>query len=479
MNRLAWATARRPDTPALVQDGRSLTYRELARAAAGGAAALAERGVAPGSLAIWQADATLPSIAWLHALWWHGATVLPTAPAMPAPRLDALKRRFEPALSVGSDRAAEIDATRMPPDGDDARQPAGTKGPMTLMLTSGSGAAPKAVPLSVRQHEASVAAIRERLRLDARDHWLLCLPLDHIGGLAIVVRAVFIGGTVFVHRGFDPDAVLETCRSRPVTIMSVVPTMLARLVDRAREPLRARLRAVLVGGAPCDPALLARARRLGLPVLPTWGMTEAASQLATLSPAEADAVDFEACPGIAGRPLEGVEIRIETDGARNPDGEILVRGPMLFEGYWPDGAGSSARGRDDWFRTGDHGRLDPDGVLYVTGRDRDRIISGGVNVSARHLERALVDSGLAVDAAVIGIPDDEWGQYVAAVVVPAPPIAAESASRALSEWAAGNLSAAERPRRWRVVEKIPRTSAGKPDHERIVSLFEPSGRPRP
>ncbi|MGK7294375.1 MAG: class I adenylate-forming enzyme family protein [Candidatus Wenzhouxiangella sp. M2_3B_020] len=479
MNRLARAAAHQPDMPALVQDGRSLSYRELARAAAGGAAVLGERGAAHGSLALWQADATLASIAWLHALWWQGSIVLPTAPAMPTSRLEALKRRFEPALSAGGDRAADIDTTQMPPDADGVPPPADANGPMTLMLTSGSSAAPKAVPLSLRQHEASVAAIRERLQFDSRDRWLLCLPLDHIGGLAILVRAVFTGGTVVVHERFDPETVLATCRSQPVTLMSVVPTMLARLVERTGERLRSRLRAILVGGAPCDPALLARARRLGLPVLPTWGMTEAASQLATLSPAEAEAVDFEAHPGIAGRPLDGVEVRIGSrDASDRSGGEIQVRGPMLFEGYWAQGA-DSARAGDGWFRTGDRGHLDGNGVLYVTGRERDRIISGGVNVSAPIVERALTDSGLAADAAVIGLPDDEWGQCVAAVVVPASRIAPESLSRALREWAAGNLDPAERPRRWRVVETVPRTSAGKPDRERIESMFEPQGRPKP
>ena len=208
-----------------------------------------------GSLALWQADATLPSIAWLHALWWRGITALPVAPTISAARREALTRRFEPALSVGG-RSADIEAACMPPFADRASLPPDPRGPSTLMLTSGSGGAPKAVPLSPRHHEASVAAIRERLQFDCRDRWLLCLPLDHIGGLAILIRAAHVGGTVVVHGRFDPDAILATCRSQPVTLMSVVPTMLRRLVRRISERTDGRLdsglRAVLVGGAPLN-----------------------------------------------------------------------------------------------------------------------------------------------------------------------------------------------------------------------------------
>jgi O-succinylbenzoic acid--CoA ligase len=198
--------------------------------------------------------------------------------------------------------------------------------------------------------------------------------------------------------------------------------------------------------------------------MPTWGMTEAASQLATPEPAEASGLDFESAPGIAGRPLAGVEIR-PADGRED---ELSVRAPMLFDGYLDTRGGPDSEG---WFATGDRGFVDGNGRVRVTGRSADRIISGGENVDARAVERALRASGLVDEACVLGVPDAEWGQRVAAVVVSA------SDAAELDAWARAHLEPAERPRVWRRVDALPRTSAGKPDRAALLRLLE-AGRPR-
>ena len=328
---------------------------------------------------------------------------------------------------------------------------------VTLMQTSGSGGPAKLVPLRARHHAASVRAIARRLELSADDRWLVCLPLHHIGGLAIVLRATLTGASVRLHQRFDADRLAAALAGDAITHLSLVPTMLTRLVDRLQGPPPRSLRCVLVGGASSDPGLLQRARSSGLPVVPTWGMTEAGSQLATPSLAEAAALDFAATPGLVGPALDGVELR-PADGC---EGELEVRAPMLFEAYADSPGGPDA---DGWFATGDRGFVDAEGRVRIVGRLGDRIISGGENVDTLAVERALHGAGIVDDVGVIGVPDDEWGERVAAVVV------SDRTAAALTAWARAHLEPHQRPRTWKLVDRLPRTDAGKPDRGALVKL---------
>lgn len=476
---LAMAARRRPEALALVQGTNRVDYAELAELASRRAAVLSELGLRTGDRVMLEAPVTLESAVWLHALLWLGATAVPVGPSLPPETVTALLECIKPRALIASnpawhslrlgpqsgqaDRIA-IDATQaihpgIAPIDPAAADPARVA---TIILTSGSSATPKAVPLTVGNHAASTAAIAERLGTGPDDRWMLCLPLEHIGGLAILFRSVMPGAGVALMRRFDPTAFIEQINERRVTLTSLVPSMLDAVLGLGRHRPPAGLRGVFIGGAPASPALLERARDAGWPVLPTWGMTEAGSQLATPDPATAAEMDFHAEPSVALPPLPGVEVRTASSGA------LQVRGPMLFAGYLEGTPpGPDAEG---WFTTGDRGIVDRRGAVRVVGRMDNVIISGGVNVVLDAVGQRLLDCPLIQDAAVIGIDDPRWGQRVAAAVV------AREADGGLNEvletWSRRHLSPAERPARWRIVERIPRSAAGKPSRTALEALFE-------
>jgi acyl-CoA synthetase (AMP-forming)/AMP-acid ligase II len=189
-------------------------------------------------------------------------------------------------------------------------------------------------------------------------------------------------------------------------------------------------------------------------------MTEAGSQLATLAPGEAANIDLAAHPGLVGRPLRGVEIR--AGGIGEPE-VLRVRGPMLFDGYAGAPAGA-APDADGWFTTGDRGYVDAAGMLYVTGRAGARIISGGENVEPGIVEALIRNSGLVGDVGLVGVPDEDWGQRVVALVE------SDRTAAELEAWARAHLEPAQRPRQWIRVDALPRNRTGKLRRDELLRL---------
>ena len=485
------AAERRPDALALVQGADRLDYAGLAGQASRRAAMLAGMGLRGGDRVMLESPVTLESAVWLHALVWLGAAVVPIAPSLSSIAAENLLRRLKPRALITYEPTAYSETDGLPGENEhlivvDAAQPADLDlAPLapaahdpariaTIILTSGSSATPKAVPLTLANHAASAAAIAERIGSamgsaigsaigsTIGDRWLLCLPLEHIGGLAVLLRSVMQGHAVALMRRFDPAGVIEQIDAHGITLASLVPSMLDGILKLGKSPPSDNLRAVFVGGAPAAPALMERARDAGWPVLPTWGMTEACSQLATPAPATAAGINFFGKPSVALPPLPGVQVRTA------PSGALQVRGPMLFSGYLDDGeSGPDAEG---WFSTGDRGIVDSDGAVRVLGRIDNVIISGGINVHLDAVAQRLAECPLIQDAALVGIDDPRWGQRVAAAVV-----AADSEiglTEALETWSREHLSPAERPARWRVTDCIPRSSAGKPLAPAVRALFE-------
>jgi o-succinylbenzoate---CoA ligase len=478
---LATQAAQRPDEVALIEGSRSLTWQNLARQAGQRAAGLAVQGLGPGSLIAVEAANDLESICWIHAVWWLGASVFPFHPDWPAAVLARRLEELAPGAVVTSDqqrlalmseRSGTLLLDMQQPDesanGLEACRQVGDGDLLTMLWTSGSTGAGRPVGLSVANHRASVRAIADRLHLTARDRWLLCLPLDHIGGLAILVRALITGCSVVVHAHFDPEQVRADLTGQPITLASMVPTMLARLLEDQPGPWSTSLRTLLVGGAPATTRLLSSARASGLPVAPTWGMTEACSQLATLEPGEDADMDFERSPGLVGAPLSGVELRVVPDlelpESDNRTGCLLVRGPMLSPLVPVDDEG--------WFDTGDIGRIDERGRVIMLHRARDLIISGGVNVHAGEVEQVLGQCPWIADVAVLGLAHPNWGEQVVAVVVPGDN-APDGPDRkaALDHWCRSRLEPAQVPRRWRFVAGLPRTAIGKCRRDALEALF--------
>jgi O-succinylbenzoic acid--CoA ligase len=312
----------------------------------------------------------------------------------------------------------------------------GATGGGTVLLTSGTTGEPKPVVLAQENHEASAIASAWNLGVEPGDRWLCVLPLHHVGGLAILWRSVIYGTTVVLHERFDAALAVAAIEGGEVTLASLVPTMLRRMREAGLAG-PGRLRAVLLGGGPVPRDLLEWSAETGLPVLQTYGMTETASQIATLRADEA--LHHH---GSAGRPLLGVELRIG-DG-----GEILARGPMVA---------ASALDDDGWLHTRDRGRLDEDGFLHVEGRLDDVIVTGGENVMAGEVEEALMAHPAVADAAVAGRPDPEWGQAVIAWVV----LATHAPESELAEHCRRLLAPHKVPKSFVRVDELPRNAAGK------------------
>jgi O-succinylbenzoic acid--CoA ligase len=285
------------------------------------------------------------------------------------------------------------------------------------------------------------------------------MPLHHVGGLSIVTRCAAYGIAAAFQPRFDADAVNHAIDHEGITLLSLVPTMLSRLLKaRGGRPFPSRLRAALVGGGPVEATFLEEAASLGLAALPTYGLTEAASQATTLSPRE-----WPDGLASAGRPLPfvRVEIRDEADRAlpAGEEGEIVVRGPIVMAGYLgePEATAAALRGR--WLRTGDTGTWDEAGRLEVLDRRADRIVSGGENVSPMEVERALTTHPGVADVCVVGLPSSEWGQEVAALVEVKPGVAVTM--EGLRAYAATRLASFKLPRHVMIVSALPRSAGGK------------------
>lgn len=344
-----------------------------------------------------------------------------------------------------------------------------------IVFTSGTTGHPRGAVLSRAALRASARAHTRAMGWRAGDRWLLSLPTAHVGGLMVVIRclqarrAVVVGGRG-ASGNFDADETLRVVERDRVTLLSVVPTMLARLLQTTRRPPPS-LRAVLVGGAGAPAALMERARERGWPVFATYGLTEACSQVATERSGET--------PGGVGAPLPGVEVRVAApDGSA---GTIQVRGDALFDGYLGAEPGAPLERpfeADGWFDTGDMGAIDEDGRLRVVGRCSDRIVTGGENVDPAEVEAAVVEWPGAAEACVVGLEDEEWGERVGAVLVPAAGFEALGGLDGLGRHLGGRLAGFKRPRCWSVVDRLPVAASGKVDRSACARLLVESPSPQ-
>ena len=406
-----------------------MSYAELAAGAARAARRLAALGVGEGE----RVATTLPPGAafaeLVHALPLLGASLVPLNT-----RLTDTERRWQL-----EDCGARLSVSE-PLDGDEAdvalRDQVDPDTEHSVIYTSGTTGTPSAVSLTHRNHTASALASAWNLGVHPDDRWLCVLPLFHVGGLAILLRSAIYGTTAVIHDGFDAERVRSAFERGEITVASLVPTMLRRLVDAGlgRAPA---LRAVLLGGGPVPRDLLEWSAGHDFPALQTYGMTQTSSQIATLTAGEAVRRS-----GSAGRPLLDVELSISGEG------EILVRGPMVSPGALSQ--------TDGWLHTGDRGRLDRDGYLWVEGRLKDVIVTGGENVACAEVERVLEEHPAVIEAAVVGLPDPEWGEVVTAFVV----MNGDTGDDLIAH-CRERLAGYKVPRALHAVDALPRNAAGK------------------
>jgi o-succinylbenzoate---CoA ligase len=287
-----------------------------------------------------------------------------------------------------------------------------------IVFTSGTTGQPKGAMITFANHFHSALGTLYRLEPAAMHRWLLCMPLYHVGGLSIVLRCCLFGTTVVLHDGFNVAAVSEAIDRDTITIVSLVPTMLHRLIEhRGDRALPETLRCVLLGGAAAGKRLIDQCIERNIPIALTYGLTEACSQVATASP-----VEVRRKPGTVGKPLTNVAVRIvDAEGhvmPRGEIGEITVAGMTLMRCYYnqPDATDQVLKG--NWLHTGDLGYIDKDDDLWIVQRRSDLIVSGGENVYPAEVEAVLEAHPGVKSACVVGIDDAEWGHRVAALIVP-------------------------------------------------------------
>jgi len=407
-----------PDAPAVTSADGSISYAELDRRVNAHVQALRDDGVEPGDVVPLAATLTVETIIALVGTPLLGAVPAPYGPH----RVDTDGAVIEKAYAI--------------------------------VPTSGSAGHPRGVVLTPRNITAAVEASRSRLGNDSRDRWLLTLPLFHVGGLSVIWRSFTAGGSVELHEGFDAVAVARSLRGRSVSMASLVPTMLHRILEVDPGPY-GRIKGVLLGGAPASRDLVERGLAAGLPVLQTYGMTETCSQIVTVEPGK----EWQSL-GTAGRLLDGFALSID-------EGEILVDGPAVSPGYLGEAP------RIGPYRTGDLGRFDDEGRLIVVGRIGDVIVTGGENVHASVVESAIEAHPAVSNAVVVAIADDEWGEMVVAVVEGEP-----SAATAVKEATEQRLARHELPKRWVFVGQLPLLPSGKPDRKAaLAEAVEESGLP--
>ncbi|HXB66040.1 MAG TPA: AMP-binding protein [Solirubrobacteraceae bacterium] len=455
----AWlqrAAATRPHALAVAVPGngkhpaRSCTYAELLALARAGADHLAARGAAPGERVAIALPAGLDFACALHACLLLGAVAVPVDPRL-GPRERA-------AILDGAAVVVEEPLPAVPhvPSGSwlaSKKNAHNLDAVAAVIHTSGTTSAPKPVELTYGNFLWSALGSAVALGLDPDERWLCNLPLSHVGGLSILLRSAIYGTTAVVHERFDTELTLRALTAPPgeaVTLVSLVATTLARLLDAGLESPSA-LRCALTGGGPVPAALLARAHDAGVPVSLTYGLTEACSQVTTLPLAvAARAVDTPGGPPTAGPPLFCTRVRTAADG------EIEVCGPTVARG---------AAGADGWLRTGDLGTLTAEGGLVVTGRKADTIVSGGENVAPTEVEAALEEHPGVLEAAALARADERWGEAVTALVVARPGAQLLADPRSVEELrrhCAARLAPYKVPKEIALVEgPLPRTRSGK------------------
>jgi O-succinylbenzoic acid--CoA ligase len=325
--------------------------------------------------------------------------------------------------------------------------------PSLVIATSGSTGAPKRVLLSREAMRASALATIERL--GGPGHWVLNLPATYVAGVQVLFRSVVSGTTPVL---FDESFARTGVRVHGRSFVSLVPTQLVRLLEVPEEVAAlASYSAVLVGGGPLDPAVRLRAEEHGISVVQTYGMSET-------------------CGGCVydGVPLDGVEVRID-------DGQVLLRGPVLFDGYEGEPDRTAAALRDGWLVTNDVGHLDDLGRLHVEGRADDVIITGGIKVPAGAVARLLEQRPDVEQAVVLGLPDREWGQRVVAVASRrkaqsgVPGDATRGATTRNSAGSPEPEDAVEWPTGWKPkqviwVDRMPLLPNGKVDRQALVAM---------
>ncbi|GAA1426574.1 class I adenylate-forming enzyme family protein [Agrococcus citreus] len=487
-----WTTDRaatEPARPAIVDRGVVVSYGELEARATALAHALGEAGHGRGARIATVTGSTADQVVLLFACAKAGATLVPLSWRLTAGELAAQLRIADPSLLLVEDdhrpvaEAAleRLADARIPTTGlgaagaessvPDALHPVAAAAPqdddaLLMLFTSGTTSAPKAVVLSHANCAWANLSLSRATPLTPDDVVLQVLPQHHVAGWNIQpLLAWWVGASVVLERTFDAGRALALIERHRVTATMGVPTTFRALVQHPDFQARdlSSVRSAVVGGGMLDPRAAEQLARKGIAVRQGYGLTEAAPNVA-ITRDESDA-------GTVGRPYPHVDVALLVAGRVEHGagaGELLVRGPGVFRGYFRDPEATEAAFLGPWLRTGDLVARDASGRIRIVDRVKDIVRSGGESIAPIEVELALLEHPAVADAAVAGVPSERWGEELVAWVVLAEP--AEPA--ALRAHLDGRLADFKHPKRFLVVDSIPRTTSGKPLRRALTAAFE-------
>jgi fatty-acyl-CoA synthase len=457
-----------PDRVAIDFDGRLVTYRELAAGADAYGAAFADAGLARGDRVATLTGNTPEHVMALFACATLGLILLPLSWRLTAPELRYQLDDAEPSLflveneyrdlaeATGSRFGAFEPASQSRPRTKYANETVTESDPLFLVYTSGTTGKPKGALLTHANCFWTNVSFDATTGVHGDDVVLQVLPQFHVGGWNVQALLAWLkGATVVLERQFDAGRVLDLIERKRVTTMMGVPPIYLFLAQHPRfaEADLSSLDRAVVGGAPMPEALLETWAARGAAIVQGYGLTEAAPNVLCLPPE--DAVRKL---GYAGKPYPFVDVRLSAEQ------ELQVRGPNVFAGYWRnEEATTAAFTEDGWLRTGDVAEADDEGFYRIKGRLKDMYISGGENVYPAEVEAVLHEHPQVQDAAVVGVPDERWGECGAAFVV-----ADGVTEEELLEWCRARLARFKVPASIRFVEEIPRNSLGKIQKQSLV-----------
>lgn len=503
---VVWWAQRTPTAAAIRFEGETISFADLAERIETWRHLVAELS-SPGQRVVVLSDNRPDFAALLYAVPAEGRTLVPLNTRHAAPELLDQIERVSPPLLIGTSELLEplrdalhtgihvvdLDAPRAAPTADRPTSDSTTadEAPAWIIFTSGSTGRPKGVLLTDASLIAAIRTTAAGRPLADDEVYLYPFPLFHVSAYN-VLHAHARGRPVVLLRRFDAADVVHLTVEHRVTAMSLAPTMLRMLLDEigsCPDERLTSLRTIAYGAAPMPISLLAEGvRALGCDFAQGYGMSELSGNAVFLSPDDhrAALAGDARLSRAAGRAAPGVELRTVDEHGRDANagepGEIWVRAAQVCAGYLDDPAATAATITDGWLHTGDVGRLDPDGLLTIVDRAKDVVVTGGENVASREVEEALLSHPLVAQAAVIGLPDDRWGEAVTAVVVPGADVTAadrDGLTSVLPGHVAERLAGYKKPRRVILVDELPINAGGKVDKPALRQRFgySPTGSP--
>lgn len=474
----------------LSSDSGTYSYHDLNRFTAGFKALIEqEAGSATNIKAVFIADSSDILVLAIAACWQLGIAFIPISPRLPREEVSRYLTLLQPDLlfcspgstynfknrkSIGLDASLLgrllADRPELPEEsGFGQLAPESTAG---YFFTSGSTGEPKIVPVKRRQLLSAARSSSYNFQPDRNHFWILCLPLNHTGGITVILRSLIYGSAVYRMDGFDESRIKEfMSRDKRFQVISIVPTMLYRLLADRKFKTRRRFKAILTGGGPVSKEVLQESITRGLPVISSYGMTETCGQIVA-NPVGLPSGVYTALQS-AGRIFHPNKIQIRNESGRpigkNQSGIIWLKGPQVFDGYLDEKHNENRFDKDGWFNTGDLGRLSLFGALFIETRREDLIITGGENVNPQQVEQELLKLDGIKEAVVLGKSDPEWGQKVIAFLTVHN--GASINSETLKEELKPVLQPFMIPKELHIVPEIPRTDLGKVRRSELLKML--------